>query len=1566
MGIYERLNEARRGGSGRTGAPVLEGPENPAGSVRRRLENARLDAQPRAEAQTTAEHDQQSGYRRTQALKAGMDLHRVYRDQARGYSLTQRIKNAQYLSQPDNARGYAQTQKIRQAQQQAALETARQDQARGKRRTAKEFSRQIDELETQIYDAQLDQMRYQQKVDAGQAPDITSMQEARKRLKKQLSEVNRELGVKGKGAFWGDALSALVEGADAQAMSGWNEAGAYIEAGMNRAAAWALRDLARPLPQGKLKSGMLELADRMAVDVDMSGAQAWQEEYERIMQEATAGHSGAAKWILEQLPSAGAMVLDQGMAGYLGAGTGTGMALAGGQSAGSVLKSGTVGQRLAQGVSDAVARLGTAAGGARVSPLALMGVRAGGNAALEAKNNGATDAQALAYGVAAGGLEVFSEKLFGGNPVYDQDAGLVNKLAGKLTSNKTILKILDSKAFDFASEGLEEIVTEVLDPVAEWAIYNGENTEFADAASIGNAFLGGVFLSALGNVVDAPNQIRQARSDKAMRAVSQALVEQAQALGGENAQAAAQAVQEKLDYGRTPDVADVGSILDAMSRDGAEADVQAAASAVQSSEVLQPSADEKAQSQRAGNEKTDEVRDLPVQYSVGTMESAEQHYRGVDLSKDGSIYTYDFLTSLPDMDVTMLPEISDIRNADNRVDPAKIVQEGMKNARAVGIERNGKVFVRNRYTGRLLRVDTSSVRHGLYGEANRLLTNARLGVVIGDIVKNAVPVNALKNEAKNAIGTYAMAAYAKDTAGRQFSVIVTVEQRTDAVAGVEIYDVTHAVSGRQKRSERVGTKPQGVYPSTNASFKIRVADFLKIVNVVHQSVLSQNVMDHFGETKNPGGYYTNRVKFSVGAEQVKGTAGTVRITGNGGPNNHYFQTGKEQAYGRAGGTDFAAQRRRGAGMDSGGTALDVADGAERTQALQRQQAERQQRAAQEAGLRAAGSPLQSGWEIGLRYGSEEKCFRTLPEELYTPRQREVCGMLRQAGFREIHLIYGPIGIRDRSSGRTLYADGVSRGTEVYIRVDAKQSMQALAEHETFHRLLRQNAALLAQGKQALAENLGPEELEILLHRYAELYEGCYDAADLEAILEEVLADAYAGISRRGLNADAYQQAVRTAAKQTAGGGSAAQKADGTRGPPERYSINNTRNDSVKEQFKKYRADALSSHDEFYFGTMPSAYSALGVEGQSIVLAQTAYQKSKNGKHNVPQRIFNNLEDIIQRPVLSFELGDAVGILTGEVDGDGKPLLIGALKNTNLDGETVTRIKSIYGLDNPREWLANQIKAGKSLRIYNEKADSFLNGIGYKAERTESYRFGDIVADVKANVNEKLSVTEAVTGALAMDRVQQRIGQMRQEANLPKTGSTNSDTAAEQPRAIINSASTGLATEKSMEGGIENGRTQSGDAVLRSLGLVAGIRGGDSGVSEVGRISETDRAETGLGLYGGGSEPGIHLADSEGRRIRADQAKQIRDTTATDGAGRPLALYHFTPELEFTVFDRGDTGFHFGSWEQAQGGQALQSGNAAAAAAQIALPSSKAKRLAVVSAYISGENKEHPQASAEPV
>lgn len=132
--------------------------------------------------------------------------------------------------------------------------------------------------------------------------------------------------------------------------------------------------------------------------------------------------------------------------------------------------------------------------------------------------------------------------------------------------------------------------------------------------------------------------------------------------------------------------------------------------------------------------------------------------------------------------------------------------------------------------------------------------------MIGDVVQNAVPVNALYNKAKDVMGTYAMAAYANDSQNREFVAIVTVEQRSGNISGLESYDVTHAVSGRQKNSSQADTKSQGVYPIKAA--KISIADFLSIVNSTHQSILSDDVLQHFRESRNPNGDYSGRVKFS--------------------------------------------------------------------------------------------------------------------------------------------------------------------------------------------------------------------------------------------------------------------------------------------------------------------------------------------------------------------------------------------------------------------------------------------------------------------------------------------------------------------------------------------------------------------------------------------------------------------------------------------------------------------------------------------------------------------------------
>ena len=226
-------------------------------------------------------------------------------------------------------------------------------------------------------------------------------------------------------------------------------------------------------------------------------------------------------------------------------------------------------------------------------------------------------------------------------------------------------------------------------------------------------------------------------------------------------------------------------------------------------------------------------------------------YEGKSLAADSTVYGYDFLTALPDMQVTVLPEVSAVRNAEGKVDTGKAVTAGMRNARNAGAELDGKVFVRNGYTGRQLRIDTASIRHGLNGGMNRLLTNARLGAVIGDVVKNAVPINALQNKAKGVTGTYAMAAYATDSRGREFVAIVTVEQYDGNISGVEVYDVTHAVSGRQKNASRADTKSQGVYPSTTGT--ISIEDFLEIVNTTHQSAVVHSYGHQAQKWKNPIG-----------------------------------------------------------------------------------------------------------------------------------------------------------------------------------------------------------------------------------------------------------------------------------------------------------------------------------------------------------------------------------------------------------------------------------------------------------------------------------------------------------------------------------------------------------------------------------------------------------------------------------------------------------------------------------------------------------------------------------------
>lgn len=145
----------------------------------------------------------------------------------------------------------------------------------------------------------------------------------------------------------------------------------------------------------------------------------------------------------------------------------------------------------------------------------LMGTSSAGNGMSEAYEAGASDVEAVVFGVLSGAAEVLSEHLFGslGGTGFEYEKGLIkldDELAAKLTSRiKNALlqhaaeKVVDI-AIDMGQEGLEEVMAGFLTAVAKKLTYMGvenildliKDEKLLEAFTIGaaTAFFGNVVL----------------------------------------------------------------------------------------------------------------------------------------------------------------------------------------------------------------------------------------------------------------------------------------------------------------------------------------------------------------------------------------------------------------------------------------------------------------------------------------------------------------------------------------------------------------------------------------------------------------------------------------------------------------------------------------------------------------------------------------------------------------------------------------------------------------------------------------------------------------------------------------------------------------------------------------------------------------------------------------------------------------------------------------------------------------------------------------------------------------
>ncbi len=971
------------------------------------------------------------------------------------------------------------------------------------------------------------------------------------------------------GKFIGDLGTAFFQGGLLQNMSGMEGAMAGVENAANAAAAWALNDLTNPLPDGKVKTGVRRFAGQLAGAESRheENAKILQEQSAQVMQQATQGHSQAAKWVIEQMPSAGNMLLNVGTAGMAG-----------------------------------------------VPNLAALGTTAGGNAYIEAKNDGATNEQALAYGVVNGSLEVLSEKLFGGNPLYDTDAGLVNKLVAKLTDNKTIMRILNSKGFDLLSEGLEEVVTEVTEPWAQALIYAGKDADFATWESVANAFAGGVFLSVVGNLADLPASMRNREVQNAINDVTERVLYQAEQVDDAGVQQAVSDVREKMEYGENITVEDLGNVLDAMSEAEAEVDAET---------VEAETAREREQAKAEANERTFQA------YKAGVEEGERSQ--------------------------AAFREMTQGRYEAGNADP---------------------------YAERGTQFEVSDERSAIYaaeeaGEISHAEAEAALNTLDSDEAVNRMEAAHVEAEKTR------QAARNKKDAATATERLRTEQERDDARLRQE--------AAKRDRAALEKAAVQYGLPQT-------LADALPGGYAEYRSrAMGQMSAAEYADAVHAA-YQAGRDGLNLNAAQ-KAAQGVQR-----GITEQAWNAGKGNSNGEAKQTAADDGGKRHASMDNGRPAGTVAKGAGQTAARQSERSRLAERIELENRVRAAKQPYLSGKDIGVEKGAAEKSLQEVPKTLWTKSISQADAELRKAGYEDIHFFIGRIGVVNQKAQVTRYANGMRAGSSVWVCAnDRAFTVEQIARHEAFHKIAEDTPGVLEAVRAQIASELGEEGLQALALRYAEAYEGCYGEDEIDRYVVEVCADAYAGLERFG---EASKQAA-DAVWQTRQAEKNAEKPASPRGPPEEYSIANTRKMPWKEQVQGYFKNdkTIKSSDSLYLGESDVsgvANSPLYVP-TSVITKAIRPPKGSRSAHSLTQADILKLESGIKNAaaVIVNPERNAIVYLTGNRDSAGNYVIAAFDINNDLFGENAHKATSIHGRENIAAMLE---KLGGSATIFVKNED----------------------------------------------------------------------------------------------------------------------------------------------------------------------------------------------------------------------------------------------------------------------
>lgn len=494
---------------------------------------------------------------------------------------------------------------------------------------------------------------------------------------------------------------------------------------------------------------------------------------------------------------------------------------------------------------------------------------------------------------------------------------------------------------------------------------------------------------------------------------------------------------------------------------------------------------------------------------------------------------------------------------------------------------------------------------------------------------------------------------------------------------------------RQAKTVKFSKKVNGTYfvveavPDTQA----------RAVNIVSAYMLAEGKNDAVGRAgKNKTG--ASQRLTDAQAPQRNGQTATIGNAPVSNPtiaqesnevkNGGEYGRSETEAAGReagAGQRDQVSDGERGRGADERAPGADgvLGSGAEAGRAADPGRAARERAdLAKTLGLRKVNS--RDG--LNLPEGTDRAQNTVLPEEHWDAELRDAAARLRRITGKDVTFVLGGIEIVG-TDGKTRTVRGVINGNGIIVQADnLRATVSQIADHELFHHYSRTNPGLIQAITAKIAEKFGTRRLDQMIDAYIQRQRGIIDAPTYEdgaalqeyynRILDEIYADAFAGINAFGARANLYQQEVRETLQERGADFESRENAAATErtNGPGQYSIN----DEFANDIAAWDEQGRPVGETFILGSTGDVLQGLGAIESDIYMLGDKITEILSKHPEMTLEEIKHIPEILDDPVLVLKSKG-----TGKNQQNSRMVLFGTVKAQN--GKPVMAVLDLRPVEN---------------------------------------------------------------------------------------------------------------------------------------------------------------------------------------------------------------------------------------------------------------------------------------------